>query len=103
MYVIRWVARVFAGVALLGLFLLGARFASLNTQVVDIHYLFGSGSTNLAGALLAAFVIGMCTGYFGSVASAWRQRGRARRALRDRQKLQQEVDRLRTLPVRDVG
>ncbi len=98
-----WLKRVCAGVLLLVVFVVGARFASVNTELVRLDFLAGSATVSLAAAMLLAFVSGMLVGYVGSLATAWRGYRAARRARQEQRKLQREVNSLRTLPVRDAG
>lgn len=103
MAVVRWLSRIVGGLLLLMVFIAGARFASLNAETVSLDLFVASTRMSLAAALLIAFVCGMVVGYVGSLATAWGQLRKARKARRERQALQKEVTNLRKLPVREPG
>lgn len=83
--------------------LIGITFSYHNREAVDIGYYFGlhwQGPVSLA--LLTAFAVGIAVGYlatFQAVVRMQRQLVRTRKELRQ---VEQEVQNLRALPIKDV-
>lgn len=83
--------------------LFGVTFAFHNRQAVEIAYYLGfQWQGPLSLALLAALAVGIVIGYlasFQAVVRMQRQLVRTRKELRD---VEQEVQNLRALPIKDV-
>lgn len=71
--------------ALLTVSVLAGLFASVNTQIVSVNYLVGSGELRLAYLLLGVVAIGMAIGWLAALPRRW-QRGRELRRLRAQQR-----------------
>jgi lipopolysaccharide assembly protein A len=95
--------RIIYVVAAVFALLIGITFAYHNRQEVEVAYYFGlqwKGPVSLA--LLTALVIGVAIGYlatFQAVVRMQRQLVRTRKELRQ---VEQEVQNLRALPIKDV-
>jgi putative membrane protein len=84
-------------------FVFGTTFAIKNGQSVDLNYYFGiAWHAPLSLMLLAAVVIGALIGYLIGLRRVFRVRrelAKARRQIRD---VEEEVQNLRSLPIKDA-
>lgn len=93
--------RIFSYLFILLLVLLGVTFATLNADLVIIHYYFGTSKVPLSLLLVFALLIGVMMGLMVSLIMYIKLKGRN---LRLRQKLslaEEEISNLRTIPVKD--
>ncbi|HAC35457.1 MAG TPA: hypothetical protein DCF45_13155 [Gammaproteobacteria bacterium] len=86
---------------LLLVFLAGALFTSVNTLPVTVDYYIGTIELALSVALLGALVLGLIIGVLVGALMSIKHRKLLRRKTREVKKLEQELDNLRGLPVRD--
>ena len=95
--------RVFYVIVAIIVVFFGVTFALRNKQVVEIGYYFGlSWSGPLVLLLIAAIAIGVAIGFLASLRTLLRlqrQLGAARKEVRQ---VEQEVQNLRALPIKDV-
>jgi putative membrane protein len=83
--------------------LLGVTFALHNRQTVEIGYYFGLGwSGPLAVALLTTFAAGAVIGYLMSMKMVVRMQRELVRSRKEIRQIEQEVQNLRALPIKDV-
>jgi putative membrane protein len=83
--------------------LFGITFAFHNRQTVDVNYYFGLAWTGpLALALLAAVTFGVLVGFVASLRSVLRLQRQLAAARQDIRQMEQEVQALRALPIKDV-
>jgi putative membrane protein len=83
--------------------LLGITFALHNRQTVEIAYYFGLGWNGpLALALLATFAAGAVVGYLMSLRMVVRMQRELVRSRKEIRQIEQEVQNLRALPIKDV-
>lgn len=84
-------------------FFIGLTFAFQNSQNVDLNYYFGihvSGPLSLM--IILAMAIGVGIGYLVSLRRAISARRELAQARRDVKQVEQEVENLRSLPIKDV-
>ncbi len=81
----------------------GVSFAFHNRQAVDVNYYFGlSWDGPLALALLAAIAVGVAIGFLASLRTLLRLQRQLVAARREIRQIEQEVQNLRALPIKDV-
>ncbi len=81
----------------------GVTFVIHNTQTVDVSYYFGlSWSGPLVLALLAAVVLGVALGFLAGLRTILRLQRQLAQARKDIRQVEQEVQNLRALPIKDV-
>ncbi len=81
----------------------GVTFAYRNSQVVDIAYYLGlKWSGPLSIALLVTFAAGVAVGYLASLQMVVRMQRDLVRARKEVRQIEQEVQNLRALPIKDV-
>ena len=97
----RTLAKIIGALALLIVFIVGARFASLNAGVVDLNHGFGHVEIRLASAMLIALVAGMLVGVVSTFGASVRAHRRLRRMAKEKRLLEQEVSSLRSLSIRE--
>jgi putative membrane protein len=95
--------RILYGILIFVVLLVGITFTTKNAQVVELNYYFGiHWATPLSFMLLTALTVGITLGLFASLAMLARMQRQLLRARRDTRQLEQEVNNLRALPIRDV-
>jgi putative membrane protein len=83
--------------------LFGVTFAFQNRQAVDVNYYFGlSWNGSLALALLAALAVGVVIGFLASLRTVLRLQAEVVAARKEIREVEQEVQNLRALPIKDV-
>lgn len=83
--------------------LFGISFAFQNRQAVDVNYYFGlSWNGPLALALLGALAVGVVVGFLASLRAVLRLQRQLAAARKDVRDVEQEVQNLRALPIKDV-
>lgn len=95
--------RILTGVALLLVFLLGLSFAVQNMENVHLQYYFGLewGPVPISLVVVVVFVLGVVAGGLASGLAVFSRQREIRRLRRKQQELEQELGRLRKLPLRD--
>lgn len=89
-------------VAIVILFI-GVTFAFHNRQTVEVNYYFGLSWTGpLALALLGAVAIGVAVGFLASLRSALRLQRQLAAARGEMRQVEQEIQNLRSMPIKDV-
>ncbi len=84
-------------------FFFGVTFVFHNRQTVDVSYYFGlSWSGSLALALLAAVVLGVVIGSLANLRTLLRLQRQLVTARKEVRQVEQEVQNLRALPIKDV-
>jgi putative membrane protein len=95
--------RLLYGILVLAVLLLGVTFTTKNAQVVELNYYFGiHWVTPLSFMILTILTIGIALGLLASLAMQARMQRQLLQARRDNRKLEQEINNLRALPIRDV-
>jgi putative membrane protein len=95
--------RILYGILVLAVLLVGVTFTTKNAQVVELNYYFGiHWMTPLSFMLLTTLTVGIALGLFASLAMLARMQRQLLQARRDTRQLEQEVNNLRALPIRDV-
>jgi putative membrane protein len=95
--------RVFYVVVAIVFLFFGVTFAYQNRQTVDVSYYFGlSWSGPLALALLAAVAIGVLIGFLATLRTVLRQQRQLAATRNEVRQVEQEVQNLRALPIKDV-
>ena len=95
--------RLLYGILVLAVLLLGVTFTTKNAQVVELNYYFGiHWVTPLSFMILTTLTIGIALGLLASLAMQARMQRQLLQARRDNRKLEQEINNLRALPIRDV-
>lgn len=95
--------RILYGVLIVGVLLLGITFTTKNAQVVELNYYFGiHWLTPLSFMLLTTLTVGIVFGLFASLAMLARMQRQLLRARRENRQLEQEINNLRALPIRDA-
>lgn len=83
--------------------LFGITFALQNRQTVDIGYYFGlEWRGPLSIALLAVLALGILVGYLASLRMVIRMQRSLVQARKELRQVEQEVQNLRALPIKDV-
>lgn len=95
--------RVLYGVLTLAVLLVGVTFTSKNAQVVELNYYFGiHWATPLSFMLLTTLTLGIALGLLASLAMQARMQRQLLQARRESRQLEQEINNLRALPIRDA-
>ena len=95
--------RLFYIVIILATIAVGMTFAYRNGQVVEVAYYFGlKWSGPLSIALLVTFAAGVAGGYLASLKMVVRMQRDLVRARKEVRQIEQEVQNLRALPIKDV-
>lgn len=95
--------RLLYGILVLAVLLVGVTFTTKNAQVVELNYYFGiHWVTPLSFMILTILTIGIALGLLASLAMQARMQRQLLQARRDNRKLEQEINNLRALPIRDV-
>ncbi|MEJ2344411.1 MAG: LapA family protein [Gammaproteobacteria bacterium] len=81
---------------------IGAAFAVLNANVVDLNYYFGTREIPLSLTLVVAFAGGALLGVIASLGMVVRLKRENRRLRREATLAEKEVMNLRNLPIKDV-
>lgn len=90
-------------ILVLAIILVGVTFTTKNAQVVELNYYFGiHWVTPLSFMLLTTFTVGIVLGLFVSLAIQARMQRQLLQVRRDNRQLEQEINNLRALPIRDV-
>jgi putative membrane protein len=83
--------------------LFGVTFAFRNPQDVEIDYYFGLAWTGpLAILLLVTVSLGVVLGFIASLRTVWRLQRQLTAAREEIRHVEQEVQNLRSLPIKDV-
>ncbi len=82
-------------------FAVGAGFATLNITPVEVNYFFGSQELPLSIILIITLIIGTLLGVMALFARTLLLRYENTRLTKRLQVLEQEIDSLRILPIRD--
>lgn len=95
--------RLMYGVVVLWMVLVGITFTTKNAQMVELNYYFGiHWVTPLSFMLLTTFTVGIAFGVLASLAMLARMQRQLLQTRRETRQLEQEVNNLRALPIRDV-
>ena len=95
--------RLMYSVVILWMVLVGITFTTKNAQMVELNYYFGiHWVTPLSFMLLTAFTVGIAFGVLASLAMLARMQRQLLQTRRETRQLEQEVNNLRALPIRDV-
>jgi len=95
--------RLLYGILMLAVLLIGITFTTKNAQVVELNYYFGiHWVTSLSFMMLTTLTIGIVLGLLASLAMQARMQRQLLQARRDSRRLEQEINNLRALPIRDV-
>lgn len=95
--------RLFYLVIILVTIAVGITFAYRNSQVVEVAYYLGlKWSGPLSIALLVTFAAGVAVGYLASLQMVVRMQRDLVRARKEIRQVEQEVQNLRALPIKDV-
>lgn len=90
-------------ILVLAIILVGVTFTTKNAQVVELNYYFGvHWVTPLSFMLLTTLTVGIAFGLLASLAMQARMQRQLLHARRENRQLEQEVNNLRALPIRDV-
>lgn len=81
--------------------LLGVTFASLNPQKVTLNYYLDVKNVHLPFVLLAALVVGTLLGVIAMLPSLIKAKAKARRLSHHARQVEQEVQNLRAIPIKD--
>lgn len=96
-------SRVFYLVLTLAVFVFGTTFAIKNGQPVDLTYYFGiAWHVPLSLLLLGAVVLGAVIGYVIGLGRTLRVRRELAKARRQVREVEEEVQNLRSLPIKDA-
>ena len=82
--------------------LLGITFASLNPQRITINYYIDTKSIHLPLILLATLLVGAILGIIAMLPSVFRNKNSSRRLRQRVKQIEQEVQNLRTIPIKDT-
>jgi putative membrane protein len=83
--------------------LVGVTFTFKNAQMVELNYYFGiHWQASLSFMLLTTLTIGIAAGFLASLSIVARMQSQMFRVRRENRRLEQEVNNLRALPIRDV-
>lgn len=95
--------RIFYGILASVIFVIGITFTFKNAQEVDLHYYFGiHWHAPLSFMVLTVLTAGIVIGFLFSLAILARMQRQLFRTRRDNRQLEQEVNNLRALPIRDA-
>lgn len=91
------------GILTLAVLLVGVTFTTKNAQTVELNYYFGiHWVTPLSFMLLTTLTLGIALGLLASLAMQARMQRQLLQTRRDNRQLEQEINNLRALPIRDV-
>lgn len=95
--------RIVYGILILAVLLVGVTFTTKNAQLVELNYYFGvHWVTPLSFMLLTTLTVGLALGLLASLAMQARMQRQLLQVRRENRQLEQEVNNLRALPIRDV-
>jgi putative membrane protein len=95
--------RVLYALSILVVLLIGVTFTTKNAQVVELSYYFGvHWQSPLSFMLLTTLTLGIALGFLASLAMLARMQRHLLEARRESRQLEQEVNNLRALPIRDA-
>ena len=95
--------RILYGFLIFTVLLVGVTFTTKNAQVVELNYYFGvHWTTPLSFMLLTTLTVGIILGLLACFAMLARMQRQLLQARRESRQLEQEVNNLRALPIRDV-
>ena len=95
--------RILSGTLVVVVLLAGVTFTTKNAQVVEMNYYFGvHWVAPLSFMLLTTLTVGIALGLLVSLAMQARMQRQLLQARRENRQLEQEVNNLRALPIRDV-
>lgn len=95
--------RVVYGLLAFTIMLVGVTFTTKNAQVVELNYYFDiHWVTPLSFMLLTTLTVGIALGLLASLAMQARMQRQLLQVRRDNRQLEQEVNNLRALPIRDA-
>jgi len=95
--------RFLYGILVLVVSLVGVTFTTKNAQVVELNYYFDiHWVTPLSFMLLTALTVGIALGLLASLAMQAHMQRQLLQVRRENRQLEQEVNNLRALPIRDV-
>lgn len=95
--------RILYGILVTVVLLVGVTFTTKNVQVVELNYYFGvHWVAPLSFMMLTTFTIGIVLGLLASLAMQARMQRQLLQVRRENRKLEQEINNLRALPIRDV-
>jgi putative membrane protein len=95
--------RIVYGILVLAVLLVGVTFTTKNAQLVELNYYFGvHWETPLSFMLLTTLTVGLALGLLASLAMQARMQRQLLQVRRENRQLEQEVNNLRALPIRDV-
>jgi lipopolysaccharide assembly protein A len=95
--------RLLYGILILAVLLIGVTFTTKNSQVVELTYYFGvHWMTPLSFMLLTTLTVGIALGFLASLGMLAHMQRQLLQSRRDNRQLEQEVNNLRALPIRDV-
>ncbi len=95
--------RIVYGILVLVVLLVGVTFTTKNAQLVELNYYFGvHWVTPLSFMLLTTLTVGLALGLLASLAMQARMQRQLLQVRRENRQLEQEVNNLRALPIRDV-
>jgi lipopolysaccharide assembly protein A len=95
--------RLLYGILVLAVLLIGVTFTTKNSQVVELTYYFGiHWMTPLSFMLLTTLTVGIALGFLASLGMLAHMQRQLLQSRRDNRQLEQEVNNLRALPIRDV-
>ena len=81
--------------------LVGITFASLNPQRITLNYYLDTKSVHLPLMVLATLVIGALLGVIAMLPTLLKSKGSARRLKHRIKQIEQEVQNLRNIPIKD--
>lgn len=93
--------KVISFLFLIAVVVLGVTFAVLNAGAVEINYYFGARKVSLSLLLAYALGVGMLVGFLASLSSLIRLKKdnvKQKKTIKD---IKQEVDNLRSIPIKD--
>ena len=95
--------RIVYSILVLAIALVGVTFTTKNAQVAELNYYFGvHWTTPLSFMLLTTFTVGIAFGLIASLAMQARMQRQLLQVRRENRQLEQEINNLRALPIRDV-
>lgn len=95
--------RILSGTLVVAVLLAGVTFTTKNAQVVEMNYYFGvHWVAPLSFMLLTTLTVGIALGLLVSLAMQARMQRQLLQVRRENRQLEQEVNNLRALPIRDV-
>jgi lipopolysaccharide assembly protein A len=95
--------RFLYGFLIVAVLLVGVTFTTKNAQMVELNYYFGvHWVTPLSFMLLTTFTVGIVFGVLACLAMLARMQRQLLEVRRESRQLEQEVNNLRALPIRDA-